>query len=141
MNAVMKPIIDDICTLVRPLPCTVCTFNPKCTCSLSFSHSLSLPCYPFIQEQGHAFTIQGTSRIFRGTVAIISADNPASAALGGFKESTSAYKPCRECTGRAESIKEMVNIWLLVTQLLFIDFLLFLVFRGLLSPSYTRSAP
>lgn len=28
---------------------------------------------------------------------MISADNPASCSCGGFKESTSAYRPCRQC--------------------------------------------
>ena len=32
-----------------------------------------------------------------GTVAIVSADNPASNCLGGFKESSVAYHPCRQC--------------------------------------------
>lgn len=32
-----------------------------------------------------------------GSLCVVSADNSASAACGGFKESTSAYRPCRQC--------------------------------------------
>lgn len=32
-----------------------------------------------------------------GTVTVLSADNPASCAVGGFKESTAAYRMCRQC--------------------------------------------
>lgn len=32
-----------------------------------------------------------------GSLCVVSADNPASCSLGGFKESTSAYLPCRQC--------------------------------------------
>ena len=35
----------------------------------------------------------------------MSADNPASCALGGFKESTSAHRPCRQCLGTKAEIK------------------------------------
>ena len=35
--------------------------------------------------------------MFRGTISIISADNPASQLLGGFKQSHSAFRKCRHC--------------------------------------------
>ena len=35
----------------------------------------------------------------------VSADNPASCSLGGFKESTAAYRPCRQCLGSKGDIK------------------------------------
>ena len=34
-----------------------------------------------------------------GTVAVVSADNPAGNSLGGFKESASAFRNCRQCLG------------------------------------------
>jgi len=39
----------------------------------------------------------GIKESFFGTVAVISADNLGSLALGGFKESCSAIKMCRHC--------------------------------------------
>ena len=35
-----------------------------------------------------------------GTIALVSADNLAANALGGFKESPSATLNCRQCMGR-----------------------------------------
>ena len=44
-----------------------------------------------MQEQGYTFTLNGANRCFFSTVALVSADNPISNALGGgFKESSSA---------------------------------------------------
>lgn len=38
-------------------------------------------------------------------LCVVSADNPASCALGGFKESVSASLPCRQCLGTKSEIK------------------------------------
>lgn len=48
---------------------------------------------------------------FRGTVTIVSADNPASALLGGFKQSASAFRYCRHCTGTSLDVQSKVYIW------------------------------
>lgn len=42
--------------------------------------------------------LSGVPEKMYGTLCLVSADNPASSALGGFKETTSAYRPCRQCT-------------------------------------------
>ena len=42
------------------------------------------------QESGYTFHIRGGTKLVYGTVAAVSADNLASNALGGFKESCSA---------------------------------------------------
>ena len=42
-------------------------------------------------------TIGHNMQILYGTLCVLSADNPASSACGGFKESCSARKPCRHC--------------------------------------------
>lgn len=89
MAVVLKPIVKDLLTLVSN--------------KIAGLHYTVLT-----QEQGHDFTVQGRTKHIRGTIALVSADNPASAALGGFKESTSALRPCRQCTGLATDIKEMV---------------------------------
>jgi hypothetical protein len=44
-----------------------------------------------------------------GTVAVVSADNPASNALGGFKESASALRHCRQCLGSADETTTQVS--------------------------------
>jgi len=38
-------------------------------------------------------------------LALVIADNPASTLIGGFKESASAYRPCRHCLGTSAEIK------------------------------------
>ena len=57
------------------------------------------------------FCISTNDRPIRigGTIALVSADNPASAALGGFKESSSTYRCCRQCLGALDEIKKEVN--------------------------------
>jgi hypothetical protein len=58
-------------------------------------------------EEGYEFHIESSKETYYGTIALISADNPASSALGGFKEGSSAYRYCRHCLGKAEdTIKE-----------------------------------
>ncbi len=49
--------------------------------------------------------IGGEYRVFRGTVAVVSADNLGSNALGGFKEGSTAHRPCRQCMGTLEEMK------------------------------------
>ena len=56
-----------------------------------------------ISYDGH-----GKQKMF-GSLAIVIADNPASSAIGGFKESSSAYRLCWHCLGTAEEIK--THVW------------------------------
>lgn len=51
----------------------------------------------YFQENGHMFTVNGIPRQFYGALCAVSADNPASAACGRFKESAAAYRFCRHC--------------------------------------------
>ncbi|XP_028407455.1 uncharacterized protein LOC114530067 [Dendronephthya gigantea] len=57
------------------------------------------------QDEGYPFSIKGTEKRFRGTIAYASADNPGSQSLGGFKEGCSAHCMCRHCLGLQEEIK------------------------------------
>lgn len=50
-------------------------------------------------------TICGNPRVVYGTLAVVSADNLGSLALGGFKESCSAMKMCRHCMASKEDIQ------------------------------------
>ena len=54
------------------------------------------------------FVINGEVCHYRGTVSIVSADNPASTSLGGFKETAAAFRFCRHCTGTEEDVQSMV---------------------------------
>lgn len=51
----------------------------------------------------------GSKRTFFGTIAAISADNLGSLALGGFKESCTAYRMCRHCMATSNTAKTQVN--------------------------------
>lgn len=53
--------------------------------------------------------IDGTMYTVRGTISTISADNPASCALGGFKEGSTAYRFCRHCLITIDQLRETVH--------------------------------
>ena len=55
------------------------------------------------------FVVNGVQRRFHGAVTIVSADNPASALLSGFKQSASAFRFCRHCMGTAEDVQSKVH--------------------------------
>ncbi|XP_065893395.1 uncharacterized protein [Dysidea avara] len=72
---------------------------------LALCKSRTLKKYGMSKENGYDLvTFNGPQKVF-GSLAVVIADNPASAALGGFKESASAQLPCRHCLGTAEEIK------------------------------------
>lgn len=60
--------------------------------------------------RGVPFVIDGETHYFRGTISVISADNPASAALGGFKQSASAFRFCLHCLGNEADIQSKVQL-------------------------------
>lgn len=47
------------------------------------------------------------------TLIAVSADNPASGSVGGFKEGGLAFRFCRQCMIKAEDIKSIVS-WLVL---------------------------
>lgn len=51
------------------------------------------------------FDVRGEPKTYYGTIAVVSANNPASNALGGFKESVAAYRYCRQCMASAQEAK------------------------------------
>ena len=61
----------------------------------------------FIQESG--ISMNGISTPIFGTLALLSADNPASSSCGGFKESGSAYRYCRQCLANTDEAKSTVS--------------------------------
>ena len=50
-----------------------------------------------LQETGHTLSLKEGPTVVYGTIAAVSADNPASSALGGFKEGSQAYRFCHQC--------------------------------------------
>ena len=52
--------------------------------------------------------VKGEVMNFHGTITIVSADNPASALLGGFKQSASAFRYCRHCSGTSLDMQTKV---------------------------------
>ena len=63
-----------------------------------------------MQEKGYPFLIDDQPHTLYGTIATISADNPASCALGGFKETTAATRMCRQCMATHTDASEKVCI-------------------------------
>ena len=61
-----------------------------------------------LQDEGVPLAVNGETHYFHGAVTIVSADNPASTSLGGFKESASAFRLCRHCMGTAEDVQTKV---------------------------------
>ena len=49
--------------------------------------------------------VQGQMKNFKGSLIFCAGDTPASALLGGFKESVSAYRPCRTCMTTIDEFK------------------------------------
>lgn len=66
----------------------------------------------FIKENGVQIDLNDGSYLFHWTVTIVSGDNPASAALGSFKQSASAFRYCRHCFGTDNDIQSKVNTFL-----------------------------
>lgn len=64
--------------------------------------------YICLQDCGVPFVVDGAIQHFRGTITIVSADNPSSTLLGGFKQSASAFRCCRHCMGIEEDIQSKV---------------------------------
>ena len=99
IDTVLQPIIEDIQKLesVSTSPLIASNIVHLCECI-----------YFLYQDDGASFTVKGETLNFRGTVTIVSADNPASALLGGFKQSASAFRYCRHCTGTSLDIQSKV---------------------------------
>lgn len=63
----------------------------------------------FFQEDGYDFEVNGKMEKFYGTLAVVSADNLGSLALGGFKESCTAYRCCRHFMATQETARILVK--------------------------------
>ena len=54
--------------------------------------------------------VKGIPKVLYGTIAVVSADNLGSLALGGFKEICTATKMCRHCMLTRDESREKVII-------------------------------
>ena len=53
--------------------------------------------YVSLQDDGVKFIVNDSTYQFRGTLTVVSADNPASHLIGGYKSLTSSLRKCRFC--------------------------------------------
>ena len=60
--------------------------------------------------------IDGRIVNLRGTLTVISADNPAANLIGGYKSLTSAFRKCRTCMAIEEDMQTKVHVHLTCTQ-------------------------
>lgn len=95
IDEILKPFIRDVTLLA--------SFHSLINCHLLQEHTY------FLQEKGHIFHVKGAHKVLYGTLAAVSADNLGALALGGFKESCSAYRPCRHCMCTQDSARTKVN--------------------------------
>jgi len=63
----------------------------------------------YVKEKGVDLIVRGVQTRICGTIAVISADNLGSLALGGFKESCTAEKMCRYCMTSKEETQMQVR--------------------------------
>ena len=56
------------------------------------------------------FLIDGTTYNFRGSIALVVADNLASQSIGGYKALNSALRKCRYCMAVAENMRSEVKL-------------------------------
>ena len=113
MNAILQPFINDIKKLVCEITsCTLlfCYGQSGGPTFLGTIHGVTIPFCCYARSlHGYAFHIQGSTKLVYGTVAAVSADNLGSNALGGFKESCSALRPCRQCLATQEEARCKVS--------------------------------
>ncbi len=76
--------------------------------------------------------VNGMLQNIFGTVALVSADNLASNACGGFKEGSTAYRFCRQCLVTLDESKKIVSLLISIPVYTFklISYHQFLVQRG-----------
>ena len=104
MDEVLKPFIDDMKKLVCVCVCVcvyTCVHARVCTCVCVCVMCVRVfaiveACF-FFQEKGVRFDVNGRTTVYHGSLALVSADNLGSLALGGFKESCTANCMCRQC--------------------------------------------
>lgn len=59
-----------------------------------------------LESEGININVRGEIKNFKGSLLFCACDTPAAALLGGFKESTAAYRLCRSCMVTTEEWKD-----------------------------------
>ena len=95
MDAVLKPFIEDVKKLV-------CFYQHEIVYIHVFMH------FVFMKEKGHMFNVRGCPHNLVSMVLSLLCQLIASSCLGGFKESCSAKRPCRQCLGDNDEIRQKV---------------------------------
>lgn len=63
-----------------------------------------------MQDEGVIFMVDARPMKFRGTITVVSGDNPAACTLGGFKNLHSAFRKCRTCMATDDDMQTKVTI-------------------------------
>lgn len=64
---------------------------------------------PTVQDSGVTFIVEGESKQLRGTLTVVSADNPAAQLVGGYKQLHSATRKCRDCLAMNDDMQTKVT--------------------------------
>ena len=70
-----------------------------------------LSSFKLLRDEGVYMVLDGQRRRIRGDLIFSVCDTPAAAFLGGFKESSFAFKSCRMCTMTVQEMKENLFSW------------------------------
>ncbi len=62
-----------------------------------------------LQDSGVTFVVEGERKQLRGTLTVVSADNPAAQLVGGYKQLHSATRKCRDCLAIGDDMQTKVT--------------------------------
>ena len=103
LNSILHPVLEDLKKLVHSYIARHMYIHVHvCLSTATFIDFTFL----IIQECG--FVFQGNG-MYYGSLTIFLADNLASNAVGGFKESSSALRHCRQCLGTNNEMRSQVH--------------------------------
>ena len=73
-----------------------------------------LMCFP--QDDGCVFFVDEEFVRVRGTLTLVSADNPAANLIAGYKSLTSAFRKCRTCMAVTEDMRTQVCLGITIAM-------------------------
>lgn len=100
IEEILKPFMMDVAKLESVnshMPCT-CIYIEK----IMFLY--------ITQDEGVEFVIDGHTQNFRGSLALVAADNLTSQFIGGYKALNSALRKCRHCMAVSHNMCTKVYI-------------------------------
>ena len=96
--------LSDIFGFMRTFIYSTC-MNANCTCNL---HVVVVLC-GIMWDSGVPFLIDGKVTYIRGTLTVVSADNPTANLVAGYKSLTSAFRKCRICMAVETDMQSKVS--------------------------------